>query len=152
MWRHGAAGKTHACAGWHQPPAETVSMDPGALCVDCHANLRRRGCGGLCSTCYPNRHTGTDEQLPRRGDRGDVPTEPTYRQLDYWTSQGYLRPDVASPGSGYVRQWPAAERRIAATMARLTAAGIPPKVAHDVARAGGRLEIAPGVVVEVNGV
>ena len=152
VWRHTDG---HAedlwCAGWREPPSETVSVDPDELCVDCRANLRQTR--GLCASCYKHhRANATLDRWPGANrDPGHAPTEPTYRQLDYWTRVGYLHPDNPTPGCGTVRYWPASERRIAATMVRLTAAGIPPRVAHDVARAGGRLEIAPGVIVAVSG-
>jgi hypothetical protein len=67
----------------------------------------------------------------------------TYRQLDHWSTVGYLRPiflggenhDIpAGPGSGHWRDWPAEELRGAREMGRLTAAGLIPEVAHRVAR------------------
>jgi rRNA processing protein Krr1/Pno1 len=72
-------------------------------------------------------------------------TGATYRQLDHWCRQNYLLP--GTPGVGSRRQWPPCEVMVARRMVRLTAAGIPPKVAVRVARAAGRLEIGPGVYV-----
>lgn len=72
-------------------------------------------------------------------------TGATYRQLDHWCRRGYLAP--GTPGTGYVRDWPESEIRVAALMVKMTAAGIPPKVAEKVARAGGNLEVGPGVWV-----
>ena len=73
----------------------------------------------------------------------------TYRKLDYWTRQGWLRPVQASQGSGYPRRWPVAERDVAAMMNRLVDAGLHPARAHDIARAGGTYELAPGIRVTV---
>ena len=67
----------------------------------------------------------------------------SYRQLDYWTRTGYLRPvpmggenraHPTVPSTGHYRDWPAEELRIAREMGRLTAAGLIPEVAHRVAR------------------
>lgn len=71
----------------------------------------------------------------------------TYRQVDTWTTNGYLRPTTANPGSGRQRQYPASEVDVARTMARLAAAGLTVKAAHTVAR--GERTLAPGVVVLV---
>lgn len=56
------------------------------------------------------------------------------RQIDHWTSQGYLRcPDGS--GSGHARHWPAVERDIARLMIRLTkTAGFSPSAAAYLAR------------------
>jgi hypothetical protein len=59
---------------------------------------------------------------------------PTRRQLDYWSTKHYLRPDTASPGSGYKRRWPAAEQDIARLMVRLINAGLAVEVAAAAAR------------------
>lgn len=59
----------------------------------------------------------------------------TYRQLDYWTRRGYL---AARPrrgiGSGYNREYLPSEIRIAAWMGMLTASGMVPSGAAEVAR------------------
>ena len=78
----------------------------------------------------------------------------TYRQIDYAVKAGYLRPGRQwrgrKWGSGSPRIWPTAELEVARTMGRLTAAGLPLKTAHVVARSGeSRAEIAPGVWIEV---
>lgn len=65
----------------------------------------------------------------------------TYRQLDYWTTQGYIRPRRnigANPGSGRQRQYTEREARILCTMAALVDDGLDPKSAALVAR---RLEM-----------
>jgi hypothetical protein len=86
------------------------------------------------------------------GTRGDLDrvlqrTGATYRQLDWWCRQGYLSP--GTPGIGAVRDWPESEIRVAAAMVRLTAVGIPPRLAVEVARAGGSLEAGPGVYISL---
>jgi DNA-binding transcriptional MerR regulator len=78
----------------------------------------------------------------------------TYRQLDYWSRAGYLKPGRQWAGnrygSGSPRSWPEAELAVAKLMGRLTAAGLPLKTAHRIARSGqSRAEIAPGIVIEV---
>lgn len=59
----------------------------------------------------------------------------SYRQLDFWVRQGYLRPgDHPMPGSGKVRSWPTGEVAVARLMGRLVKAGLTPAAAHRVAR------------------
>lgn len=80
----------------------------------------------------------------------------TYRQLDYWSRAGLLRPDWHEgkwgPGQGgRSRTWNAGEQRVARLMGRLTAAGINPRTAEQVARSPqGRYEIGPGIWIQVN--
>lgn len=70
----------------------------------------------------------------------------TYRQLDYWTRRGWLRPEPRKKETtGVPRVWPWPELHVARLMARLVAAGINPGVAHRAARSDGQL--APGVRV-----
>lgn len=71
----------------------------------------------------------------------------TYRQLDHWTTTGYLLAERTHGGTGRHRRWSYAERDVAAIMARLVAVGIPPAVAHKVARG---LELAPGIRIIVD--
>jgi DNA-binding transcriptional MerR regulator len=63
----------------------------------------------------------------------------TYRQLDYWTTQGWLRanerPD-RKQGTGYRRTYPDAELDIADGMRRLIGAGLTAPAAARVARTG----------------
>jgi hypothetical protein len=72
----------------------------------------------------------------------------TYRILDYWSRKGWLCAVNADPGSGSVRRWPIHEVAVAQRMKRLTDVGLEPEPAHRIARAGGALELAPGVRVE----
>lgn len=51
-------------------------------------------------------------------------TGATYRQVDYWTRVGYLRPPEPTPGSGAQRAYPPAEVRVAALMVALVNAGV----------------------------
>jgi len=117
-------------------------------CVACSQAKQLAG-RQLCGTCYcRHRRRGTLDQFP------PLPPAPTaipdigatYRQLDHWVRSGYLKPNCAG-GSGFVREWPKGELRVANTMARLVAAGLPPALAARVAR--GEREIAPGVKVLV---
>jgi hypothetical protein len=79
----------------------------------------------------------------------------TYRQLDYATRRGLLKPGHVQRkkrkgGSGSPRIWPAAELEVARTMGRLIKAGLTLDAAHRIARSGeSRAEIAPGVWIEV---
>ncbi len=73
---------------------------------------------------------------------------PSYRQIDHWTRKGWLHADGGG-SQGRPRRWPRRERDIAAMMHRMVAVGIPPELAHDVARAGGDHEVAPGVWIAV---
>lgn len=57
----------------------------------------------------------------------------TYRQLDYWTRQGFLRP-VGGSGSGFSREWPDAEVAVLRRMVVATAAGLSPAIAEKAAR------------------
>lgn len=59
----------------------------------------------------------------------------TYRQLDYWVRCGYLHP-VHRGGSGHDRLWPYEEIATAVRMGLLVAAGLTPRGAHAVTRAG----------------
>lgn len=78
----------------------------------------------------------------------------TYRQLDYWSRLGHLRPvrmeRGKGEGSGSPRVWPSAELQVARLMGRLTAAGIQPSLAAVVARKWPDAEeIAPGVFIQI---
>ncbi len=74
----------------------------------------------------------------------------SFRCLDYWTRRGYLRTVDFRGGSGYRRGWPASEVDIAAMMRRLVSAGVTLARAHQIARAGGHLEVAAGVHITVD--
>jgi hypothetical protein len=57
----------------------------------------------------------------------------TYRQLDNWIRQGWVRP-TGMGGTGHPRGWPSRELAIALLMKRLTDSGFSPRVAADLAR------------------
>lgn len=59
----------------------------------------------------------------------------TFRQLDHWVTKGWLHPDGGS-GSGNERYWSPSESIVAADMGMLNRFGIPPALAHRIARAG----------------
>jgi DNA-binding transcriptional MerR regulator len=74
----------------------------------------------------------------------------TYRQLDYWTRQGWLR--HASMGSGKDRDYTSTEAHVCVWMARFVRLGVTPVraasyarewVAHGRASLGEGLEIVP---------
>jgi hypothetical protein len=71
--------------------------------------------------------------------------EVTYRQLDYWTRQGWLHPETRAGGRGpgYHRRWPIGEQRVAGIMARLVAVGFGPAAAAIVARAAAGTTVDP---------
>lgn len=71
----------------------------------------------------------------------------TYRQMDHWCRQRYLRVDNPDPGSGRRRIFPPEEVRVVSVMARLVKAGLSVEGAHRAARNDGVL--APGVRVEL---
>lgn len=59
----------------------------------------------------------------------------SYRQLDYWTTLGYLKPFTdANPGSGNERYYNKTELEIAKEGSRLIRAGFKTKEALEVAR------------------
>lgn len=79
----------------------------------------------------------------------------TYRKIDYWCRQGYLKVDHT--GSGVARDWPARELRVARLMHHLISGGMTTSVAADLARRATehregtacRYEVQPGMWVEV---
>ena len=91
-------------------------------------------------------------------------TGATYRQIDYWTRNGYVTPaaattqhatpqsvaDPARPGSGRVRSWDDVEVAVIAVMVALTRWGLAPAAAATAARRivlDGTVEVAPGVAL-----
>lgn len=72
----------------------------------------------------------------------------TYRQLDTWTSRGWLRP-WHDGGTGTFREYPTGEVRVAVLMGRLTRAGLTAEAAARAARAvgeDGRAVLGDGLV------
>lgn len=71
-------------------------------------------------------------RIPDRSDRDWVTTSElvaevdiTYRQADYWTRTGLLTPiDLACPGTGNTRRYPADQVNRARVLATLTEAGV----------------------------
>lgn len=64
----------------------------------------------------------------------------TYRQLDYWVRQGYIKPKPGATGTGHTRDFSDHEIAVAARMARLIDRGFTPKAAARIAR------VTPGYV------
>jgi hypothetical protein len=60
----------------------------------------------------------------------------TYRQLDYWTTRGWLRPrrHAHNPGAGNLRAYTDHEVRVAVLMGDLVRSGVTPPRAAKVAR------------------
>jgi hypothetical protein len=100
----------------------------------------------------PDRASGHDADGPGLGPTWPANLRPvpgvTYRQIDHWARRGFLRPEQPVPGSGFVREWPETELRVAEAMGRLVRAGLPPALAERVAR--GESEVAPGVRILVD--
>lgn len=60
----------------------------------------------------------------------------TYRQFDYWCRRGWIKAEQEQfGGSGRPRSVPWREVKILRLMGQLTAVGLEPYVAHEVARA-----------------
>jgi hypothetical protein len=57
----------------------------------------------------------------------------SYRQLDTWISKGYLKA-IGGEGTGYSRDLPEPEVRVAREMGKLVRAGMAPPTAERVAR------------------
>lgn len=119
------------------------------LCRSCNV-VQDHASRGLCHTCYAKHHKNkTLNRFPVLGPpRNGVPEIEglTYRQLDYWTTKGYLHP-LHGTGSGIARVWPDEELAVARMMARLVGAGLTLALAARVAR--GEEDVAPGVKVLV---
>lgn len=58
----------------------------------------------------------------------------TYRQVDWWTRSGLIRPDNPDCGSGRHRRYPPEEVRAAERIAGLVRAGVHVQVAARIAR------------------
>jgi MerR HTH family regulatory protein len=69
----------------------------------------------------------------------------TYRVLDNWTRQGYLRATNAECGHGYRRKWNREELAVAKIMRDLVSVGLTPNAAERAARNAG--ELGDGVVI-----
>lgn len=60
----------------------------------------------------------------------------TYRQLDHWTTSGYLGDDKKSIGVGGRREYTSAEVNVLDRMIGLVVAGVKPAVASEIAKGG----------------
>lgn len=65
----------------------------------------------------------------------------TYRQVDHWTRQGWIRSESGPGGSGHQREYSPAEVRAATWMARLTRAGFAPSAASRIVRGDKQLRM-----------
>lgn len=77
----------------------------------------------------------------------------TYRQLDTWTSNGYLHaiPRRRGEGSGVPRLWKMEELVVAQRIKRLLDAGVVLSKAAEIARAGtGSHQVTPHVKIELS--
>jgi hypothetical protein len=68
-----------------------------------------------------------------RADLAELVPWLTSRQLEYWIARGWIIPD-GMPAQGRPRSFTGAEKKVLRTMARLTRAGFPPRMAAQVAR------------------
>lgn len=71
--------------------------------------------------------------VTRRTRAGAAALGVTRRQLEYWVEMGWIR-SADPPSRGHPRTFTATEKKVLALMARLTAAGIPARVAAGPAR------------------
>lgn len=84
-----------------------------------------------------------------------VETGATYRQVDYWSKQGYLRPEELKTGSGKHRRWPRQELDILRVMVQLNQIGLDPgraaKYARDAIESGDkRIDLGGGIVISLD--
>lgn len=82
----------------------------------------------------------------------------TYRQCDYWTRTGILKPDQEAAGSGSSRNFTDTEARVARRIRRLLDAGFVLETAAKIARLAeamstaegyAQFELAPGVTLHI---
>lgn len=78
----------------------------------------------------------------------------TYRQIDWWTRQSYLKADARCPGMGNPRSWAKSEHRVAKIMIALVNCGFKVETAHHIARQilesnSDTVRLGPGVSVTV---
>lgn len=76
----------------------------------------------------------TDEEVLYAGDNRWEDIGVTLRQLDHWTTRGYLQANIASPGTGRSRTWSVAEFGVATRMKTLIGYGFEPSAAAIYAR------------------
>ena len=135
-------------AGWCQCGRRIHGRSHTArFCLECAAVLAD------CPHC-PSK--AASEGLPACSRHLEAELGITYRQLDYWTRNGLLRPERrpnaagAYAGSGVWRRWPEAEVEIARRMGVLTRAGVTVALAAAFARESWPSgEIAPGITLTV---
>lgn len=103
--------------------------------TDCTRRAKQRG---LCRPCYEVRaYAGTlpaaeSHSGPTLPDLGAIGC--TYRQLDYWTRNGWVVADDPTPGSGARRAWDDNELAVAARMVKLIGCGFTVAKAAEIAR------------------
>lgn len=83
-----------------------------------------------------------------------VETGASYRQVDYWSKRGYLRPEQVKTGSGKHRRWPRQEYDVLRVMVKLQTAGCEVSAAAKIARAAvesgdQRVDLGGGVVISL---
>jgi hypothetical protein len=118
-------------------------------CLECDARLAD------CPHC-PSK--AASEGLPACSKHLEAEMGITYRQLDYWARQGWLKPERrvnhqgSTEGTGAKRAWPTAEVDIARRMGWLTRSGLDTASAAAFARDSWPCgEIAPGLTLTVTG-
>lgn len=68
----------------------------------------------------------------------------TKRQVDYWVREGFVHPEVSTPGQGRTRRWAAREVRVLQYMGMLVRAGFEPWKASYIAHHAEAQELPPG--------
>lgn len=108
-----------------------------------------------CPDCPPHLHPNYHQRTARSAnmDAGQILQRVpglTARKLDTWTTSGLLRPTAGSRGTGNRREWPPSELPVIEAMVRLTAVGIPPRLAEQIARSNGEPVEVDGMRLRVD--
>ncbi|MFG1872179.1 hypothetical protein [Micromonospora arborensis] len=112
---------------------------PACECPDCPSHLH----GNYHSRTARSANMDAGQILRRVPDL-------TPRKLDTWTTSGLLRPTAGSRGTGNRREWPVSELPVIEAMVRLTAIGIPPRLAEQIARSNGQPVEVDGMRLRVD--
>lgn len=78
----------------------------------------------------------------------------SYRQVDYWSKRGYLRPLEVKTGSGTHRRWPLREYDVLRLMVKLQGVGVEVARSAEVARKAvesgdNRVDLGNGVILSI---
>jgi hypothetical protein len=129
-------------------PHGTPGMHPACSVDGCGRASHARG---MCKLHYMRWRRHADMKAPPAPRGITLPPLKelgvTYRQLDHWTTQGYLTAEEPSPGSGRRRAWAAEQLEIAARMARLSRLGLNLALAHRIAT--GTNDVGDGITITI---